>query len=169
VEVLRHPGQFSSNYAQSASFELDAYVDMLGDLHFNTDFDLDLNPVDLSFNGEGLGFASSTVDHLFSLPVRGSGGSSNPSNLTDLLPSPHLLQPQDNTRSYEIERGPNASLSWDISNLSPDEHHLIQHYLATMTGYAKVDDYPRSANSLYTTAFSQSHDASHDFTGERNI
>lgn len=33
--------------------------------------------------------------------------------------------------------------------------HLIQHYLATMTGYAKVDD-SRGANNLYITAFTQS-------------
>ncbi|KAJ5358813.1 uncharacterized protein N7496_011226 [Penicillium cataractarum] len=130
---------------------------MLGDLPFNTDFDLDLNPVDLHFNGEGVGFeASPTLNHLFPLSARGSGNSTNLTNLTDPLPSAQFLLPQDSTQSYQDQRGSDDSLSWEISSWGADEQHLVQHYLATMTGYAKVDDYPRSANNLYTTAFSQS-------------
>ncbi|KAJ5372705.1 hypothetical protein N7517_004711 [Penicillium concentricum] len=148
------PGQDSSAFAQPTSFEIDACVDILGDLPFDIDFDLDLNPVDLNFNGEGLDFAQlPALDHSFSLP---SGDSSNLMNLPDSLPSSNFLQPQENPHLRENDRRPNASIPLETPSLGADEQHLIQHYLGTMTGYAKVDDYPRGANNLYTTAFSQS-------------
>ncbi|KUL87927.1 hypothetical protein ZTR_03880 [Talaromyces verruculosus] len=153
AEASRHLEQSGSRLAQTPPFELDAYVDMLGDLPFNTDFALNLDPAVLSFNGEGLGFGPPpTFDSLFSLPAGRSGNSRSLSNCTD----PHFPQPPSNSHSHERTSGADASVSWEISNLGADEHHLIQHYLAAMTGYAKVDDYPRASNNLYTTAFSQS-------------
>ncbi|KAF3399637.1 hypothetical protein DPV78_006302, partial [Talaromyces pinophilus] len=153
AEASRHPEQSGSRLARTPPFELDAYVDMLGDLPFNTDFALDLDPAVLGFNGEGLGFGPPpTFDSLFSLPAGRSGNSRSLSNCTD----PHFPQPPSNSHSHKHTSGADASVSWEISNLGADEHHLIQHYLAAMTGYAKVDDYPRTSNNLYTTAFSQS-------------
>lgn len=94
VDGTTPPEQLGSNFAQTTSYELSDYVDMLGDLPFNIDFDLVLNPVDLHFNGEGLGFAPpSTLDHLFPPPTGGSGDSINPTNLTDRPLSPHFLTP----------------------------------------------------------------------------
>ncbi|PCH04410.1 hypothetical protein PENOC_033990 [Penicillium occitanis (nom. inval.)] len=148
-----HAEQSGSRLARTPPFELDAYVDMLGDLPFNTDFALDLDPAVLGFNGEGLGFGPPpTFDSLFSLPAGRSGNSRSLSNCTD----PRFPQPPSNSHSHKHTSGADASVSWEISNLGADEHHLIQHYLAAMTGYAKVDDYPRTSNNLYTTAFSQS-------------
>ncbi|KAJ5106392.1 hypothetical protein N7456_003067 [Penicillium angulare] len=154
--LLRSSEQGSASSAQPASFELDTYVDMLGDLpfDFDLDFDLDIHPVDLSFNGEGLDFAQLPS---FNTPFQLSDGDmASQAMSTDVLPTLNNFQTSEESFPYADDERTNAAASGDLSSLGVDEQHLIQHYLATMTGYAKVDDYPRGANNLYTTAFSQS-------------
>ncbi|KAJ5278835.1 hypothetical protein N7478_004207 [Penicillium angulare] len=154
TNVLRSSEQGSASSAQSASFELDTYVDMLGDLPFDLDFDLDIHPVDLSFNGEGLDFAQlPSFNTPFSLP---DGDMASETMSRDVPPTLNNVQTPGKSFPFADEIRTDATVSGDLSSLGVDEQHLIQHYLATMTGYAKVDDYPRGANNLYTTAFSQS-------------
>ncbi|PYI36175.1 hypothetical protein BP00DRAFT_432569 [Aspergillus indologenus CBS 114.80] len=153
VEVPRLTEQGNGATAnQSSSFELDACVDMLGDLPFDIEFGLEFTPVDLNLHhGTGL-----LDHHPLSLSA---GGLANPTSLTDSFPSPHSLEPQSTTTQvYADKQSTNGDgfFPWEISNIGAEEQHLIQHYLTTMTGYAKVDDGPRGASNLYTTAFSQS-------------
>lgn len=46
----------------------------------------------------------------------------------------------------------------DSSNvvINPQNHHLIQHYLNVMTGYAKVEDNTKYSNNLFISAFTKS-------------
>lgn len=154
TDALRPFEQDGANSAQPAPFELDACVDMLGDLPFDLDFGLDIHPVDLNFNGEGLDFAQlPTFNHSFPLS---NGDPIRDTNMTDILSSPNTLQTSKQPHSYASEGKADSAMSGESTSIGVDEQHLIQHYLATMTGYAKVDDCPRGANNLYTSAFSQS-------------
>ncbi|RAK81242.1 uncharacterized protein BO72DRAFT_474851 [Aspergillus fijiensis CBS 313.89] len=154
-EVSRVSGGKRSNAAnanQTSSFELDACVDMLGDLPFDIEFGLDFTPVDLNLH-----HGPALLDHRpLSLSARGLA---DPTSLTDSFPSPHSLELQSTTTQlYPDKQSTNGDgfFPWEISNIGAEEQHLIQHYLTTMTGYAKVDDGPRGASNLYSTAFSQS-------------
>ncbi|RAH51166.1 uncharacterized protein BO95DRAFT_403085 [Aspergillus brunneoviolaceus CBS 621.78] len=142
----------AANANHTSSLELDACVDMLGDLPFELEYGLDFTPVDLNLH-----HGTTLLDHR---PLSlSAGGLADPTNLTDSFPSPHSLELQSTaTQLYPDKQSTNGDgfFPWDISNIGAEEQHLIQHYLMTMTGYAKVDDGPRGASNLYTTAFSQS-------------
>lgn len=154
TDALRLFERGGATSVQTASFELDACVDMLGDLPFDLDFGLDIHPVDLNFNGEGLDFAQLPIFNP-SFPLSDSN-SINETNSTNIISPDNMIQIPRHPHSYADECRPDAAVPGELSSLGVDEQHLIQHYLITMTGYAKVDDYPRGANNLYTTAFSQS-------------
>lgn len=142
------------------------------DMNFDFEFGLTYNSLDFNLIGESLDFVP--LPTLDASLVQGDVDSISQLQPQALHPSTRTASTskRDKTAAETTESAVNMDASYSFNSwqaatcnpassanvvINPQNHHLVQHYLDVMTGYAKVNDNNKQhSNNLFISAFTKS-------------